>query len=92
VALHRTGACPTARARAGVRTRWLLGDLDHLLIGLRDAHARAALGRSRAGMLRAFLGGFFDGSRTEVLRWNDPRPFARELRGWLAELVRGPSR
>jgi predicted ATP-grasp superfamily ATP-dependent carboligase len=89
VALHRTGACPTARARAGVRTRWLLGDVDHLLIGLRDAHARAAVGRTRAGLLRAFFGGFCDGSRTEVLRWNDPRPFARELRGWLGELVRG---
>ncbi|MEZ4330529.1 MAG: ATP-grasp domain-containing protein [Myxococcota bacterium] len=69
-----------ATPRLGVRTRWLLGDLDHLLIALRRAEMRRATGRSRGRVVLDFLRSFFDGSRLEVLRADDWRPFARELR------------
>lgn len=84
VALHRGGPLPEPRARIGTRTRWLLGDLDHLWIALRRPEMRRALGRTVPVVLWAFLRSFFDGSRLEVLRRDDPRPFWAELRAWLA--------
>ncbi|MFO0687474.1 MAG: ATP-grasp domain-containing protein [Myxococcota bacterium] len=71
------------RAKLGVRTRWLLGDLDHLLIALKRPEMREATGRSRSAVVLDFLRSFADGSRLEVLRGDDPRPFLRELRLWL---------
>lgn len=67
----------------GVRSRWLLGDLDHLLIALRRREMREATGRSRLEVCLDFLRSFRDGSRLEILRRDDWRPFARELRQWL---------
>ena len=66
-----------------MRTRWLLGDLDHLLIALKRPEMREATGRSRSAVVLDFLRSFADGSRLEVLRGDDPRPFLRELRLWL---------
>jgi predicted ATP-grasp superfamily ATP-dependent carboligase len=71
-----------AAAQLGVRCRWLLGDLDHLLICLRRPRERAATGRGVARVIADFAGGFFDGSRDEILRRGDARPFLRELRCW----------
>lgn len=81
--MHAGAAVPRAVARTGVRTRWLLGDLDHLLIALRRSEMREATGRSRTRVVVDFLRSFVDGSRLEVLRGDDPRPFFRELRQWL---------
>jgi len=76
--------------RPGVRLRWLLGDLDHLLLRLRKSRAELALGTDAPGRLRA-LGSFLlpwrPGERWEVLRPGDPRPFGREVRGWVAGAV-----
>lgn len=69
-----------ASARIGVRTRWLMGDVDHLLIALRRPEMRRATGRGRGRVVLDFLASFCDGSRLEVLRADDWRPFARELR------------
>jgi predicted ATP-grasp superfamily ATP-dependent carboligase len=66
----------------GVRCRWLLGDFDHLLICLRRPAARAVTGRGALRVLYDFLASFWDGSRLEVLRLDDPRPFLRELSQW----------
>lgn len=74
--------------RLGVRTRWLLGDVDHLVISLLRRDMREATGRGRAGVVLDFLRSFLDGSRLEVLRPDDWRPFARELRQWLGDLRR----
>jgi predicted ATP-grasp superfamily ATP-dependent carboligase len=71
-----------APARVGVRSRWLLGDFDHLLISLRRRSMREATGRRSSQVVRDFLQGFFDGSRMEVLRRDDWRPFVHELRTW----------
>jgi predicted ATP-grasp superfamily ATP-dependent carboligase len=92
VELHRTGACAGVEPIAGVRTRWLLGDVDHLLIAMRDRRMREATGRSMLGLLLDFVTSFFDGSRLEVLRFDDPKPFAREVVLWIRELFGGIGR
>lgn len=79
VALHRGAALPAVEARIGVRTRWLLGDLDHLAIALRRPAVRRQLGRSAPRLLLDFARSFGDGTRLEVLRRDDWRPFLREL-------------
>ncbi len=66
--------------RLGVRTRWLLGDVDHTWIALRRPAERRALGRGVWAVLAGFFASFFDGTRLEVWRRDDPRPFWRELR------------
>lgn len=82
VALHRGETVSSPSPRIGVRCRWLLGDLDHLLISLRRRQAREATGRRVGEVVGDFLRGFFDGSRTEVFRLDDLRPFGRELLAW----------
>ena len=69
-------------ARPDVRMRWLLGDLDHLLISLRRRTMREATGRSRVRVVVDFLKSFADGTRLEVFRRDDPRPFLREILQW----------
>ena len=75
--------------RPGVRTRWLMGDVDQLLMRLfrsREAlHLPASLsGRGRA--ILEFLWDFRPGIRQEVLRLSDPRPFVTEAGAWLRSL------
>jgi predicted ATP-grasp superfamily ATP-dependent carboligase len=82
LSLERGEQVMPGSARVGVRSRWLLGDFDHLLISLRRRPMRKATGRRSSQVLRDFLRGFFDGSRMEVLRRDDWRPFVRELRTW----------
>jgi predicted ATP-grasp superfamily ATP-dependent carboligase len=79
VALYRGAKIPSVEAVVGVRTRWLLGDLDHLAISLRRRAVRRRIGVSVARLLLDFGRSFVDGTRLEVLRWDDWRPFAREL-------------
>ena len=76
-----------ARYDTGVRSRWLLGDVDHALAlarGQGDATGLRAIARA-AGVLFRPTG---PRSRLEVLRSDDLRPFVHELRMWLAALVR----
>jgi predicted ATP-grasp superfamily ATP-dependent carboligase len=82
IALHRGETVVPPSPRIGVRCRWLLGDLDHLLISLRRRQAREATGRRARQVVGDFVRGFFDGSRTEVCRRDDLRPFGRELLDW----------
>jgi predicted ATP-grasp superfamily ATP-dependent carboligase len=87
VALHTGEHVHAAQARTGVKLRWLLGDWDHLLIALRRREMRKAVGRSALGVIAAFLSSFFDGSRLEVLRRDDPFPFFHELGEWFRRLL-----
>lgn len=74
-----------------VQSRWLWGDVDHLLWILRaggrhrEHHPELP---SRLGALCRFLVPWRPGLRHEVLRLSDPRPFLRESRQWLAHALR----
>jgi hypothetical protein len=71
--------------RAGIRSRWELGDLDHLLTRLIRRDRDLFLPPGSPGRLRTLWDVLRPrgGDRREVLRLDDPRPFARELLGWL---------
>jgi predicted ATP-grasp superfamily ATP-dependent carboligase len=83
LALHGDAPLPELDFRPGVRSRWLLGDVDHLLIQLRARSGASSGSHARRASLAAFLTEFFSGARLDVLRWDDPGPFWRELRDWL---------
>jgi len=63
----------------GVRNLWLLGDLDHLFLRLRE---RGGL-REKWRAVRAFLGMFEPRTQHEVNRWDDMRPFLQEMARYL---------
>jgi predicted ATP-grasp superfamily ATP-dependent carboligase len=63
----------------GVKSRWLLGDLDHLLIRLRGRRRELfPAGSSRLRALAEFLSHPKRGSQ-DVFRRDDPRPMFHEL-------------
>lgn len=77
------GATPDRGYRLGVRSRWLWGDTDHLLIELRrpeTSPGNPANGRPwpRARAVAGYLGAFRPGVKCEILRLRDPGPFLRE--------------
>ncbi|MBW4052631.1 MAG: ATP-dependent carboxylate-amine ligase [Proteobacteria bacterium] len=75
---------PPRSYAVGTRLRWLLGDLDSLLIQLRD---RGTPLRARAKALSEFARSFADPHcRQEILRISDPRPGIREFALWLNAL------
>ena len=70
--------------RVGQRLRWLLGDLDNLLLQLRG---RVAHG-SRWAAIRRFVTSFSDTPcRQEIWRAEDPKPAWREVGQWLGALL-----
>lgn len=81
---------PVRTYRIGVRSRWLWGDLDHLIARLRHSRATLHLPEGTPGRLRAiaaFLAGFVQG-REEVFRLDDPMPGLRETLQWFQGLSR----
>lgn len=80
---------PVIEYRTGVRTRWLAGDLDHLLLRLSRSREDLALDGSAPGRARAvgrFLASFGPGTRNEVFRWRDPMPAVSESVSWVRSL------
>lgn len=72
---------PPREYRRGRRLRWLLGDIDNLLIQVRDP-ALPLFAKLTAG--RRFVGTFFDlSAKQEIFRWSDPRPALEELKQWV---------
>jgi predicted ATP-grasp superfamily ATP-dependent carboligase len=67
------------RYRIGVRNRWLLGDLDHVYLTWKESGGLKATCRAITGFLTAFG----TGTRHEVDRWDDFRPFVVELKRYL---------
>jgi len=77
------------RGTPGIRTRWLLGDVDQLATRL--LRNRQDLGLppgfpSRGRTLWDFLADFRPGVRLEVLRFSDLGPFLCELGSWFGHL------
>lgn len=70
----------------GRRLRWLVGDLDSLLIKLRES---ASSPRDKARAIAAFARSFADTHcRQEILRLHDPRPATVEAWQWMLALCK----
>jgi predicted ATP-grasp superfamily ATP-dependent carboligase len=72
--------------RIGVKSRWLLGDIDHLLLRLLKSRTELSLppnSPTKLTTLLEFFRFYQRGMRNEVLRFDDVKPFARELRQYL---------
>ncbi len=82
---------PPGSYLVGMRSRWELGDLDHLLIRLTKSRSSANLpshlgGRPEA--LKDFIVDFFRPSvHNEVCRRDDMKPFFHELKSYLREIM-----
>ncbi len=76
--------------RAGVKSRWLLGDLDHLWLTLvpRPEHAFQTNGVSRLRACARFLKFFEKDLHYEVCRFQDWRPGWFECASYLREFFR----
>ena len=76
---------PVHEYQVGRRLRWWLGDLDHVLLQIRNS----ALGvGEKLAVVGRFLGTSFDPRcRQEVFRWSDPGPGWLELRQWVAGVL-----
>ena len=88
----RRPVSPVEDYRIGVRSRWLWGDVDHLLMMMRDSHRyrrEDPLLPGRFRTLANFLVPWRPGDRLEVLRIADMGPFLRESTKWLAAVLRG---
>jgi predicted ATP-grasp superfamily ATP-dependent carboligase len=73
----------------GRRLRWEWGDVDRTLARLRHSPDALALPEGTPGRLAevvGFLRSFARGTRGEVLRFDDPRPFVRETLDWVRAL------
>ena len=72
--------------RVGVKSRWLLGDLDHLILRIfkkdQDLHLPSGF-PSRTKTLIQFLKFYQPGLHDEILSLKDPRPFLYELKEYL---------
>jgi predicted ATP-grasp superfamily ATP-dependent carboligase len=82
---------PVTSYRIGVRSRWLFGDLDHLIWILRRSPSARADHPSLPGRMRAlgrFLVPWRPGDHWEVMRLSDPAPFLREARRWWGGILR----
>lgn len=79
---------PVQEYRAGIRSRWWWGDVDHLLARLRKTDKQLALPADAPGRfatLLHFLTLWRPGDHNEILRWNDPLPFVRETVQWFRQ-------
>ncbi len=77
---------PPAGYRTGIRTRWLLGDLDRLYLVLRKRETGPS-DISRLREVLQFLRFFSAGTRYEVNRFGDLGPFLFEIGRYLHELL-----
>lgn len=81
--------------KVGVRSRWLLGDLDHLLLRLfhsnDDQHLPEGI-PSRARTLLEFMQLAGAGLRYDVISRDDPRPFVHEARQYARQVSASAAR
>lgn len=77
--------------RPGVKSRWLLGDLDHLLIKLTRAQSPNGVRYSWSSRLAAgasFLKLYERGLRYEIQRFDDPAPGWYEIKSYVRNSLR----
>lgn len=87
-------AIPENSYRAGTRSRWFLGDLDHLLMRLTKTNATLHLGSDAPSRWRCaaeFLRFWRRDLHYEVESLSDPRPALVEYRAWMSQLSGGAS-
>lgn len=86
-----TGQTPEFQAyRAGIKSRWWLGDLDHLILRLRNTDEELNLppdSPSKAQALKHFLSSFDRQTKSEVMRLSDPWPGVVEFIRYGSPLV-----
>ncbi len=83
-------AVPNNAYRIGSKSRWLLGDLDHLLMRLTKSNSELHLdshAESRGRCLAEFFKLFQHDLYYEIESLSDPGPALMEYRGWLSHLV-----
>lgn len=77
---------PPPQIREGIRSRWWMGEVDHLLTRMRRSDAELHLPPGSPGRIQS-LGSFLrhrpSVDRSEVLRFSDPAPGFREMADWL---------
>ncbi|HEV2150162.1 MAG TPA: ATP-grasp domain-containing protein, partial [Longimicrobiaceae bacterium] len=77
---------PVTSYRTGVRLRWTLGEVDHLIARMRRSREELALPEDAPGLggaVAQFVAAFGPGRRGEVFRASDPGPALREALDWL---------
>ena len=83
---------PVKRYKWGIKSRWELGDLDHLLIRLKNKSPELDLpsdASPRTEVMKDFIIDFFRPSiRNEVFRPDDLRPFLYEMVQYFRDIVR----
>lgn len=89
IKLFSDGNVPkTNHYKIGVKNRWLLGDLDHLLLRLfKSNDLKLPINYpSRVHCILNFLNFFDTKTNYEVISLRDPIPFLRELKQYIKEL------
>ncbi len=74
---------PVNEYKIGIRSRWLLGDLDNLYLILRDRHYSI---KDKLIAIRQFMTPSPFKTRHEVNRWGDMRPFWHELKQYIRDI------
>lgn len=78
--------------RLGMKSRWELGDLDHLLIRLLKKTSTLSLPKTSPSRLEVAGEFFFDMFRpsvaNEILRKDDPGPFFHEFREYIRSMIK----
>jgi predicted ATP-grasp superfamily ATP-dependent carboligase len=91
--MTRDGDIPESlNYKVGVQSRWLMGDIDHLLAMMLKSKAALRLPENHPGKLRTlyeFSKFYKSNMRYEVLRPGDIRPFFHEITEWFRNLAKG---
>lgn len=85
--LGEAPSCPSSY-RTGIRSRWLLGDVDHLLMRLSGNGAQTRDAPPLGRLLVDFCRFFRADTRYEVESLRDPGPSIHEMRRYLGDTVR----
>jgi predicted ATP-grasp superfamily ATP-dependent carboligase len=80
---------PVFNYKIGVKSRWFMGDLDHLLMRIMKSDAQLKLPPGYPGRIRTlieFLMFYRPKMKYEILKLNDFGPFLMEFKEWLRQL------